>query len=273
MSTPSDDPHPLERRLQALSPTRRAIVERLLREREGRRADMLAPTPIRFEGAVVPRPVRDGLLAVSFGQHRLWFMAQLDSASSVYNTVSSVTLATPVSIKTFARGSRRIGGTARELADNVRSGRWRTVPTHPSARPGDRSVGPPTPEFVRRPFDLEHGPLVRICVNVDTGQVVACVHHIVTDGWSMGIFLRELSLLYTAGCAGKLAPLTPLPIQYADFAVWQRAELAGPRLAELLNFWRTELANCPCSTLSRIDRVRRCPPSKGGLFRSKSRRR
>ena len=101
MSTPSDDPHPLERRLQALSPTRRAIVERLLREREGRRADMLAPTPIRFEGAVVPRPVRDGLLAVSFGQHRLWFMAQLDSASSVYNTVSSVTLATPVNIKTL----------------------------------------------------------------------------------------------------------------------------------------------------------------------------
>jgi amino acid adenylation domain-containing protein len=263
MSTPSDDPYPLERRLQALSPKRRAIVERLLRERESRRADMLAPTPMRFEGALVPRPVRDGLLAVSFGQHRLWFMAQLDSASSVYNTVSSVTLATPVNIKTLQEAVDALVERHESLRTTFEAvGGEPFQRIHPHA-PVIIQVGPPTPEFVRRPFDLEHGPLVRICVNVDTGQVVACVHHIVTDGWSMGIFLRELSSLYTAGCAGKLAPLAPLPIQYADFAVWQRAELAGPRLAELLNFWRTELANLPVLDLV-TDRPRPAIPSFQG---------
>ena len=103
MNTPSDDSHPLERRLQALSPARRAIVERLLREREHRHADPTstrrhAPTPTVSSRGRSTRPARDGLLAVSFGQHRLWFMAQLDPASSVYNTVSSVTLATPINV-------------------------------------------------------------------------------------------------------------------------------------------------------------------------------
>ena len=141
MSTPSDDPRPLARRLQALSPARRAIVERLLRERQSREADTPAPTPTRLEEEVVQPPARDGLLAVSFGQQRLWFMAQLDPASSVYNTVSSFSLAAPVDVNALQGARRCIGGTTRELADNVRSGGRRTVPTRPCARTGGRSGG------------------------------------------------------------------------------------------------------------------------------------
>jgi hypothetical protein len=85
MSARSDDPRSLALRLQALSPARRAVVERLLRER-------------KREGEILPRPGPDGLAMVSFGQLRLWFMAQLDPTGSVYNTVSSATLAAPVDV-------------------------------------------------------------------------------------------------------------------------------------------------------------------------------
>jgi amino acid adenylation domain-containing protein len=124
-------------------------------------------------------------------------------------------------------------------------------------------VGLPTTEFARRPFDLERGPLLRLCVAVDTGQVVVCVHHIVTDGWSMGIFLRELSVLYEGQVQGVPVTLPPLPIRYRDYAAWQRAELSGSRLSELLNFWRAELADLPMLDLV-TDRPRPPAPSFRG---------
>jgi len=100
-------------------------------------------------------------------------------------------------------------------------------------------------EFARRPFNLEQGPLLRVCLMPAKSLLVVCIHHIVTDGWSMQIFLRELSALYAAGRSGRSVPLAPLPIQYADFAVWQRNELSGSRLRELLAFWRRELEGAP----------------------------
>ncbi len=263
MSAPSDDPRHLARRLQALSPERRVIVERLLRERQSRQADTPAPTPTRLEEEVVQPPARDGLLAVSFGQQRLWFMAQLDPVSAVYNTVSSFSLAAPVDVNALQ-------GALDALVERHESLRttFEAVDGEPFQRvhahaPVAVQVGLPTPEFAGRPFDLERGPLLRVCVNTDTGQVVACVHHIITDGWSMGIFLRELSAFYTARRARKSPALASLPMQYADFAAWQRAELAGPRLSELLNFWRAELADLPVLDLV-TDRPRPAVPSFQG---------
>jgi surfactin family lipopeptide synthetase A len=119
-------------------------------------------------------------------------------------------------------------------------------------------------EFVRRPFDLERGPLLRVGFIPAQSLLLVCVHHIVTDGWSMRIFLRELSALYRARCADQAAALAPLPIQYADFAVWQRQVLAGTRLQELLAFWRGELAGSPILDLV-TDRPRPAIPSfRGG---------
>ena len=250
MNAPSDDARPLAARLEALSPSRRVVVERLLRERQR-------------QGGLVPRSVRDDLVTASFGQRRLWFMAQLDKSSSVYNTVSSVLLPTPVDVAALQGAVDALVARHESLRTT-----FEAVDGEPFQRVNAYAavlveLGVPTTEFVRRPFDLERGPLVRIRVSADTGQVVACVHHIVTDGWSMGIFLRELSALYAAGGAGKLAALAPLPIQYADFAVWQRAELSGPRLLELLNFWRTELADLPVLDLA-TDRSRPSAPSFRG---------
>ena len=99
-----------------------------------------------------------------------------------------------------------------------------------------------------RPFDLEHDILVR-CQVLMAGEhehvVVLVVHHIVTDGWSAGILLEELTEAYSARAAGREPDWAPLPLQYADFAQWQREWLAGPRAAEQVEFWRQELAGAP----------------------------
>ena len=246
-----DDPRSLALRLQALSPARRAVVERLLRER-------------KREGEILPRPGPDGLAMVSFGQQRLWFMAQLDPTSSVYNTVSSATLAAPVDVAALQGAVDTLVARHESLRTT-----FEAVDGEPFQRVNSHAaviveVGVPATEFVRRPFDLEHGPLVRICVAVDTGKVVACVHHIITDGWSMGIFLQELSALYEGRVRGVPVTLPQLPIQYWDYAARQRAELSGPRLSELLDFWRAELAGIPMLNLF-TDRPRPAMPSfRGG---------
>ena len=118
-------------------------------------------------------------------------------------------------------------------------------------------------EFARRPFNLEQGPLLRVCVIPAQSLLMVCIHHIVTDGWSMQIFLQELSALYAAAHSGRPVCLAPLPIQYADFAVWQRNELSGGHLHELLTFWRAELAGAPALDLV-TDRPRPTVPSFRG---------
>ena len=169
---------------------------------------------------------------VSFGQQRLWFMAQLDPGTSVYNTVSSLSLPAPVDVAALQGAVDALVArheSLRTTFEAVDGQPFQRVHVHAAVAV---EVGVPTTEFVRRPFDLEHGPLVRVCLVVDTGQVLACVHHIVTDGWSMGIFLQELSTLYKGRVRGIHAKLPPLPIRYRDYAAWQRAELSGPRSSD-----------------------------------------
>jgi amino acid adenylation domain-containing protein len=253
MSTPPDDTRLLASRLQALSPARRAAVERLLRER-------------RNAWRVTTGPEPADLAPASFGQQRLWFMAQLDPASPVYNTISRITLAAPIDLGALQ-------GAVDALVARHESLRtlFEVVDGEPFQRVNASAsvvveAGVPATEFAHRPFDLQRGPLVRVCAAVDTGQVVVCMHHIVTDGWSMGIFLRELSVLYKGRLRNVPVKLPPLPIRYRDYAAWQRAELSGPLLSELLTFWRAELADLPMLDLV-TDRPRPAMPSfRGGTI-------
>jgi len=225
-------PHPdngaLAARLAALSPERRAVVERLLGQK-GR----------------VPRADREGLMPLSFGQQRLWFMAQLDPASSVYNTVTSVSLPDRVDLDALQwaldammerHESLRTTFVSRDGEPFARLKTEVTVLVEVDAAPE---------ALARRPFDLERGPLLRVGVTIDRKLLVVCMHHIITDGWSMRIFLRELWLLHAARLRREPANLPPLPISYPDYAVWQRRELSGARLQTLLEFWRAELAGLP----------------------------
>ena len=170
MSAPSDDTHPLASRLQALSPARRAAVELLLRKRQHERKPV---TP----------PPRADLAPASFGQQRLWFVTQLDPASSVYNTISKLSLAPPVDLAALQRALDALV----ERHESLRT-TFELVDGEPFQRVNASAdlvveVGLPTTEFARRPFDLEHGPLVRLRVAADTGQVsCACIISSLTAG-------------------------------------------------------------------------------------------
>ena len=99
-------------------------------------------------------------------------------------------------------------------------------------------------EEAQRPFDLEYGPLLRVSLvrlGAEEHVALATMHHIVSDGWSMAIFINEVAALYQAFVTGEESPLAELPIQYADFAYWQRGWLRGEVLATQLAYWRAEL--------------------------------
>src|SRR5690606_12429306 len=101
-------------------------------------------------------------------------------------------------------------------------------------------------EEARRPFDLARGPLIRarmVTLDREDHRLLLTMHHIVSDGWSMGVLSRELQTLYTAYALGRTPQLPELPIQYADFAVWQRNWLQGRTLETQLDYWRRKLAD------------------------------
>jgi hypothetical protein len=116
-------------------------------------------------------------------------------------------------------------------------------------------------------FDLVAGPLFRarlLRLAADEHVLLLCMHHIVSDGWSMGVLSTELGALYEAFQAGRPSPLAPLPVQYADFAAWQRAELSGAELERQLAFWRAALDGAPPALELATDRPRPAAQSHRG---------
>ncbi|WP_414574316.1 condensation domain-containing protein, partial [Nostoc sp. CCY 9925] len=103
-------------------------------------------------------------------------------------------------------------------------------------------------EEAQRPFDLSQGPLLRatlLRLDEKENVLLLTMHHIVSDGWSTGVLVREIAVLYEAFSAGKLSPLPELPIQYTDFAYWQRQWLQGEVLETQLAYWKQQLAGAP----------------------------
>jgi non-ribosomal peptide synthetase component F len=243
---PQPELNALSARLAALSPGRRAVAERLLRQR-GSLASGAQKTPADL----------------SFGQLRLWFMAQLDPLSSVDNTLTRVPLPDRVNLEAF------------QWAVDSMIERHESLRTTFVARDGEPfarinsdlrvivEVNTASAEWSRRPFDLENGPLLRLCLMRERSLLAVCMHHIITDAWSMRIFLRELWVLYTARVRGKPVTLPRLSVSYSDYAEWQRRELSGSRLQILLDFWRSELAGSSMLDLV-TDRPRPLSPSFRG---------
>ena len=125
-------------------------------------------------------------------------------------------------------------------------------------------------EEARRPFDLSRGPVLRVALVRFAEQdyvLLLTLHHIVSDGWSMGVLFGELSTLYEAFLAGKPSPLPALPIQYADYAVWQREWLTGEVLETQLSYWKKQLREIPEVNLP-TDRPRSVVASRRGARQS-----
>ncbi|HEV7514943.1 MAG TPA: amino acid adenylation domain-containing protein, partial [Thermoanaerobaculia bacterium] len=237
------------------------------RQAEGGAAGPAAP-PLR----PVPRS-RD--LPLSFAQERLWFLEQLDPGSAAYNLPAAVRftgrLAVPALTGALAGVVARhevlrtrfitVEGRPVQAVNPVRD--WPLPAVDLAALPAVAREGEArrlARADARRPFDLERGPLFRAALlrlrrqEPEEHVLLLGFHHIVTDGWSMGVFVRELGALYSVeGCP---APLPPLPVQYADFAVWQREWLAGEVLAAELSWWRERLAGAPAVLDLPTDRPR-----------------
>ena len=103
-------------------------------------------------------------------------------------------------------------------------------------------------EAIQQPFDLSHSPLIRaslLRLRTEEHLLLLAIHHIIADGWSMGVLMQELSTLYTAFLAGKPSPLPALPIQYPDYALWQREQYQSAVFEEQLTYWRQQLQGSP----------------------------
>jgi amino acid adenylation domain-containing protein/non-ribosomal peptide synthase protein (TIGR01720 family) len=213
-------------------------------------------------------------LPLSFGQQRLWFLDQLEPGGSAYNIPSAFLLQGELDRVTFARAKDEIvrrHAVLRTVFAPV-DGEPVQIVCPPRRHPVALVDLGSLPEKRRReetdrvamaeagrPFDLQQGPLLRVVLlrlGEQTHACVATMHHIVSDGWSQGLLLGELSALYEAFAAGEGAPLPELPVQYADFARWQRLLLSGPVLERELAYWRRQLGNLPPALDLTTDRPR-----------------
>ncbi|MFE3763084.1 condensation domain-containing protein [Streptomyces sp. NPDC059104] len=246
----------------------------------------LAPTPAALHGrlagagaagaarpALVPVPDRPDRVPLSAAQRALWLLDRIEGPSATYNA--------PLVLRLDAVPEPAALEAA--LGDLVtRHEVLRTVYGAEGGEPYQRVLAPAgvplevetcapgeldalVDAFGREPFDLAlRAPLrARLFVPGDGGAVlVLLVHHIATDGWSLAPLLRDLGEAYGARCAGRAPEPPPLPVQYADYALWQRELLADPDA--LLGFWRGALAGMPARTVLPADRPRPAEPSGRG---------
>ena len=245
-----------------------------------------------LDAATVPRPAplrrvpQDREFCLSFAQQRLWFLDQLEPGKSIYNVPGALRLKGPLAVDALQRSLEEIIG---------RHAALRT--TFATAEAGPVQVVSPSSQFTllreeigcrteeeseaeirrrvasegSRPFDLSRGPLLRaklIRVAADDHVLLLTMHHIVSDGWSMSVLYRELSALYRAFLEGEASPLDELPIQYADFALWQREWLKGPELDRQLGYWKKKLDGIPALINLRTDRPRPAVQSFRGRTQS-----
>ncbi|UPL08773.1 Gramicidin S synthase II [Pseudomonas sp. IsoF] len=230
-------------------------------------ADVLAKAVRSELPAICPVP-RDAPLPMSFAQQRLWFLAQMDGGNQAYNVPMALVLRGPLDADALETALLRII----ERHETLRS---RFVPRDASAEVvfaataggewfqrediGADALPARLHEAASAPFDLAHGPLLRACLlrlGAEHHVLALAVHHIVADGWSLGVLTHELSALYTAICQGRDEPLPALGIQYGDYAVWQRRWLAGAQLQRQADYWRQALDGAPSLLKLPSDRPR-----------------
>jgi amino acid adenylation domain-containing protein len=216
----------------------------------------------------LPRPLdRPASFPLSFAQQRLWFLHQLQPSSPAYNIPAAVRLSGPLDVEALRRAVREIVRRHEDLrttfaitASGDVAGPVQVVVPAPELplHLEDLSELPPAgreAEVLRRaraeaqrPFDLVRGPLLRMTL-LRLGEfdhaALLVLHHIVGDGWSLGVLMRELAILYQAYREGGSSPLPGLPVQYADFAVWQRQRLRGEVLDAQVAYWKERLASVP----------------------------
>ncbi|MCP4696731.1 MAG: amino acid adenylation domain-containing protein [Gammaproteobacteria bacterium] len=221
------------------------------------------------------KPVsREGDLPLSFAQQRLWFLGRLEGKSATYNIPGVWRIAGSLHIAALEQSLREIVRRHEALrtvfpaVNGIATQVIASVPPAilPIAELGNLPESERSAEIKRlaeeeaqKPFDLAAGPMLRaslLRLGESSHILLLTMHHIVSDGWSMGIFIRELAALYKAFSREMPSPLAELPIQYADFAHWQRQWLSGETLKAELDYWKRQLAGLPPLLELPLDRPR-----------------
>ncbi len=255
----------LRQRLAHLTPAQRALLLEKARTQQLLAAGAAQQTPIT--------PVaRDQSLPLSFAQQRLWFLDQLTENRSIYNISTAVRLTgvldTVALERSFAEIIRRHealrttfpqqGGAAQQVIAALSDFVLVQDDLSREQNPWAAGLRCATAE-AQQSFNLATGPLLRatlLRLAPTDHLLLLTMHHIISDGWSLGILVRELSALYVASTTGQPSPLPPLPIQYADFASWQHAWLSGEEKEGQLDYWRQHLAGAPALLELPTDRPR-----------------
>ncbi len=237
--------------LGKLSPEKLKLLNLLMQEKrvqaERHGQDLI---PVHASRTVFP---------LSFAQQRLWFLDKLAPGSAAYNIAKAVRLSGPLHVTVLEQALNEIQRrhqilrTTFELVDNeIQQVVHDPVPLHPGvedlsamgAEEQQRRLHDFSERSAVEPFDLEHGPLFR-CRLVRLGPeelvLLLAMHHIVSDGWSIGLLLKELGILYQAFSRGQSSPLAELKIQYGDFSLWQRSHVQGEVARKQLDYWRRKL--------------------------------
>ncbi len=233
---------------------------------------------------ILPVP-RDGTLPLSFAQQRLWFLDQLQPNDPAYTIFAALELQGALDIPVLSASLNRLvarhevlrttfvleEGQPVQLIKDAESLPLPVIDLRqlPEAEREAAALETARAE-ARQPFDLQHGPLLRMSVvrvKADDYLLLVAMHHSISDGWSMGIVVRELMECYTSQLTGTPADLPALPIQYADYAVWQRQSLHAAALETQLAYWRQQLADLRPLQLP-TDRPRPHAPSFHGARHS-----
>ncbi|MHC4268500.1 MAG: non-ribosomal peptide synthetase [Planctomycetota bacterium] len=241
------------KRIENLSPEKRALLEKKLKEKK-------LATSMRKS---IPRRENPGVAPLSYAQQRLWFLNQLEPDSPFYNISQVFRIHGTINVESLHKALNAIINRHEILRTSFKLEGEQPVqvistkltldlPTiNISESPGKKRetrIQNLISDFTQQPFDLTCGPLILFhLIRIDSQEhiFVVVMHHIISDGWSMGIFNRELEALYNSFCSGE--PYTPqeLPIQYADFSQWQRQWFKGNVMENQLDYWRKQFKNVP----------------------------
>ena len=243
-------------------------VDRLARTIESARGIAQAP--------LVPVP-RNQSLPLSFAQQRLWFLQQLDPSNPSYNFPAALRLKGHLNTAALEQTLAEIVARHESLRTTFPATDGEPVQLiHPPLAPSivhlevdEATLHDQIIEHAKQPFDLAAGPLLRVVLfklSDDDHVLLVTMHHIITDGWSLDVLIKETSALYSAFLTATPSLMPALSIQYADFAAWQREWLRSDELSKQLDYWRTALAGAPAALNLPTDLPRPALTNKGTTY-------
>lgn len=218
---------------------------------------------IKLESKVSDLPIekvsRKDVLPLSFAQQRLWFLQQLEPESAAYNGSNTLLIEGKLNFTALEQSINEIikrhevlrtsflveeGQPIQKIVSELKIPLNIINLEHLSTTAREAEVKARATINSLQPFDLTQAPLLRLnllCLEREQHILLVTMHHIISDAWSGGIFIRELSTLYEAFSLNNPSPMTELPIQYADFAIWQKQWLQGQILEQQLSYWQQQL--------------------------------